>query len=251
MEPPVDLQPESVRMKSEALRALRRFESQEACGGIVLGQYGPGEVLGEPVPGYREEEKVAEGSTIPTYVALKTGVDNFRWGGVPIYIRAGKRLDRSRTQIVIEFKRLPGINYYEDFDGLPPNLLVIEVQPAEGMYFQINAKRPGNEFKMERVELNYSQHSRFQGNVPEAYEQLLLEAYRANSSLFARWDELEQSWQFVEGIETNCAAHQKTGFPNYAAGSRGPVAADSMMRMEGRSWWEIELPCEGPDCPVG
>ena len=166
---------------------------------------------------------------------------------MPIYIRSGKRLDRSRTQIVIEFKRLPGVNFYKDFEGQPPNLLVIEVQPAEGMYFRINFKRPGNDFKMESVALNYAQHNRFAGNVPEAYEQLLLEAYRANSSLFTRWDELEHSWRFIEGIQKNCSALPEQ-FPNYEAGSRGPQAADQMIQQDHRKWWEIDLDCEGPDC---
>lgn len=251
MEPPVDLEPESVRdEKVKALRSLRSFREEDGCRQIVLGQYGPGEKDGKPLPAYRGEEKVDPASLIPTYVAVKTGVDNFRWGGVPIYIRAGKRLNRSLTQIVIEFKRLPGINYYRDFDGLPPNLLVIEVQPAEGMYFQINLKRPGNEFKMERVEMNYSQSAHFQGNVPEAYEQLLLEACRQNSSLFARWDELAHSWRFVESIESSCTALRTQQFPNYEAGSRGPKAADELLKADGRSWWEIELPCEGAHCTV-
>ena len=251
MEPPVDLAPESVRdEKVKALRSLRLFQQENGCEEIVLGQYGQGERGGKTLPAYRDEEKVAPDSVIPTYVAVKTGLDNFRWGGVPIYIRAGKRLSRSLTQIVIEFKRLPGINYYQDFDGLPPNLLVIEVQPAEGMYFQINLKRPGNEFRMERVEMNYSQSAHFQGNVPEAYEQLLLEACRQNSSLFARWDELRYSWRFVESIEGNCTALQTLRFPNYAAGSRGPEAADQLLKADGRAWWEIELPCEGPHCAV-
>ena len=250
MEPPVDLQPESVRdEKVKALRSLRRFEDELSCGGIVMGQYGAGEDKGKAVPGYREEEAVDAQSRTPTYIALRAQVDNFRWGGVPIYIRAGKRLDRSRTQIVIEFKRLPGVNFYPDFEGQPPNLLVIEVQPAEGMYFQINLKRPGNDFVMERVELNYSQHSRFAGNVPEAYEQLLLEAWRGNASLFTSWDELEHSWRFVESIEHNCSG-QQGHFPNYAAGSRGPEMADRMVALDGRRWWEIELPCEGADCDI-
>ena len=250
MEPPVDLQPESVRdEKVKALRSLRRFDDRKSCEGVVMGQYDRGRVDGQQVPAYRREEEVARDSSMPTYVALKAHVDNFRWGGVPIYIRAGKRLDRRLTQIVVEFKRLPGVNNYEEFHGLPPNLLVIEVQPAEGMYFQINAKRPGNAFKMERVELNYSQSGRYQGNVPEAYEQLILEAFRGNSSLFTRWDELEHSWQFVEGIERGCG-YQANRFPNYAAGGRGPQAADDMLILDGRRWWEIELPCEGDDCRI-
>jgi glucose-6-phosphate 1-dehydrogenase len=107
------------------------------------------------------------------------------------------------------------------------------------MYFQINAKRPGNEFDMERVELNYSQSSRWQGNVPESYEQLILEALRANSSLFARWDELEHSWRYVESLEGNCGR-----LIEYPAGSHGPEAADHMLALDGRHWWDIE-PKEG------
>ncbi len=242
MEPPVDLSPEAIRdEKVKALRSLRRFSAGLSCEAVVSGQYGPGIVGGQRVPGYREEERVSPGSMTPTFIALRACMDNFRWGSVPIYIRAGKRMDRSRTQIVVEFRRLPGVNAYAEFRGLQPNLLVIEVQPSEGMYFQINAKRPGNEFRMERVELDYSQSARFQGNVPEAYERLILEAFRGNSSLFTRWDELEQSWNFVDSVG-RLLSGWKTPFPNYAAGSRGPEAADSLIRADSRQWWEIDLP---------
>lgn len=242
MEPPVDLEPESIRdEKVKVLRSLRQYDKASAETEIVLGQYGSGQINNHDVPGYREEERVSPESNTLTYIALKACVDNFRWGGVPIYIRAGKRLDRRRTQIVIEFKRLPGVNFYEEFKNLNPNLLVIEVQPSEGMYFQINAKRPGNEFAMERVELNYCQNCRYQGNVPEAYERLILEAFRGNSSLFTRWDELEHSWSFIESIEASFRRHQNN-FPNYSAGSRGPEAADQLIQADGRVWWEIDLP---------
>ncbi len=239
MEPPVDLMPESVRdEKVKVLRSLRGFDKVSSCDRIVMGQYDRGIVRGVEVNAYREEDKVAPDSRVPTYIALRASVDNFRWGGVPIYIRSGKRLDKSRTQIVIEFKRLAGISAYPEFEGQPPNLLVIQVQPAEGMYFQINAKRPGNEFRMERVELNYSQSSRYQGNVPEAYEQLILEALRANASLFTRWDELEHSWRFIESMEHNRDLCFRQFF-SYPAGSRGPEAADRMLALEGRHWWDI------------
>lgn len=242
MEPPADLAPESIRdEKVKALRALRHYEPVGICDGIALGQYGPGEIHGQAVPGYREEEKVNPRSIIPTYIALRASVDNFRWGGVPIYIRAGKRLDKRCTQIVVEFKRLPGINFYPEFKQQPPNLLIIKVQPNEGIHFRINAKRPGNEFIIDQVELNYAQSSCFQGNVPEAYEQLILEAYRANSSLFTRWDELERSWMFVESIEHMCKIDSRD-YPNYAAGSCGPQRADTLLKEEGRAWREIDPP---------
>ena len=241
MEPPADLMPESIRdEKVKALRALRRYETTGACAEIALGQYGRGIVKDESVPGYREEKDVAPDSITPTFIALRANVDNFRWGGVPIYIRAGKRMNKRCTQIVVEFKRLPGVNYYPEFKNQPPNLLVIEVQPKEGMHFQINAKRPGNDFVVDQVEMNYAQSGRFQGNVPEAYEQLILEAYRANSSLFTRWDELEQSWQFVESIEKNCNPDRHS-YPNYPSGSRGPERADLLLKADGRAWHEIEL----------
>lgn len=244
MEPPADLMPESIRdEKVKALRALRRYETTSACAEIALGQYVSGLINGENVPGYREEKDVASDSVTPTFIALRANVDNFRWGGVPIYIRAGKRMNRRCTQIVVEFKRLPGINYYPEFKNQPPNLLVIEVQPTEGIHFQINAKRPGNGFVVDQVEMNYAQSSRFQGNVPEAYEQLILEAYRANSSLFTRWDELEQSWQFVESIERNCQPDSHH-YPTYSPGSQGPERADLLLKADGRAWHEIELRTE-------
>jgi glucose-6-phosphate 1-dehydrogenase len=164
MEPPVDLTPESVRdEKVKVLRSLRRFDSADACRAVVLGQYGRG---GAGVPAYREEARVAADSIVPTYIALKAGVDNFRWGGVPIYIRSGKRLEKNLTQIVVEFKRLAGVNFYPEFEGRPPNLLVIRVQPEEGMSFQINAKRPGDALQMERVALNYSQAAASRATCP-------------------------------------------------------------------------------------
>ncbi|NLX83875.1 MAG: glucose-6-phosphate dehydrogenase [Clostridiales bacterium] len=246
MEPPADLMPESIRdEKVKALRALRRYEPIGACEGIALGQYGAGQIKGKPVPAYREEENVNPRSLTPTFIALRVRVDNFRFGGVPIYIRAGKRMDKRRTQIVIEFKRLPGINFYEEFKIQPPNLLVISVQPDEGMYIQINAKRPGNEFVVDQVEMNYAQSSRFEGNVPEAYEQLILEAFRANSSLFTRWDELEQSWKFVESVEKICTPTADS-YPNYAAGTCGPKRADRLLMEDGRAWHEIDLSRTNP-----
>ncbi len=241
MEPPVDLEAESVRdEKVKVLRSLRYMGSDLNIDDIVGGQYAAGTFNSIEVPAYRSEDRVDPQSRTLTYIALKTQIDNFRWGGLPIYIRAGKRLDRQRTQIVIEFKRLPGINFYEPFKHQSPNLLVIEVQPAEGMYFQINSKRPGNEFSMERIELNYCQNCRFQGNVPEAYERLILEAFRGNSALFTRWDELEYSWKFIEAIE-KLLSNNPVSLPNYAAGSRGPVAADDLIENDGRHWWEIDI----------
>jgi glucose-6-phosphate 1-dehydrogenase len=239
MEPPVNLEAESIRdEKVKVLRSLRPFNEASAHNTIIRGQYGPGLKGGQPVPGYRDEPRVDPESNTDTFIALKTFVDNFRWAGVPFYIRAGKRMNRRTTQIVIEFKKLPGIEFFSSFKNQNPNLLVVEIQPQEGLFFQINAKKPGNELIMERIDLNYCQSSQIQNNSPEAYERLILEAVRDNKSLFTRWDELENSWQFVDSIEESLTG-PAPDFPNYTAGSQGPMAAMDLIRTEGRRWWEI------------
>lgn len=238
MEPPVSLEPERIRdEKVKVLRSLRSFDSESALSEIIRGQYGPGTVQGKEVPGYRGEDKVSDESNTDTFVALKTYVDNFRWGGVPFYIRSGKRLNKKVTQIVIEFKKLPGINFYSDYKENEPNLLVIKIQPREGFFFQINAKRPDSEFKMEQVQMDYCQSCRIENNSPEAYERIILEAIKNNTSLFTRWDELECSWDYIESIEKNYPMERN--YPNYNAGSEGPESARLLVHKDGRTWWDI------------
>jgi len=240
MEPPVDFEPESIRdEKVKVLRSLRPFTAESAKEDIVRGQYGAGEVNDKKLLGYRDEDRVSKTSNTDTFIALKTYIDNFRWGGVPIYIRAGKRMDNKSTEIVIQFKKLPGINYYKDFSEVVHNLLVLKIQPQEGFFFQINAKKPGSEFKMEKVQLDYCQSCKYLNDSPEAYEKLLLEAIRNNSSLFTRWDELEHSWKFIESIEKQFKASTPK-FPNYAAGTPGPKGAIDLIEKDGRQWWNTE-----------
>jgi glucose-6-phosphate 1-dehydrogenase len=237
MEPPVDFEPESIRdEKVKVLRSLRPFTAESVKESVVRGQYGSGEVNGGKVIGYREENRVSSLSNIDTFIALKTYIDNFRFGGVPIYIRAGKRMDTRSTEIVIQFKKLAGINYYKEFNEIVHNLLVLKIQPEEGFFFQINAKKPGNEFKMEKVQLDYCQSCKYSNDSPEAYERLLLEAIRNNSSLFTRWDELEQSWKFIESVEKEFV-YSAPDYPNYSAGTSGPAAAIDLIEKDGRRWW--------------
>jgi len=237
MEPPVDFDPESIRdEKVKVLRSLRPFTKESFKEDIVRGQYGPGTVNEATVVGYRQEERVSKESNTDTFIALKTYIDNFRFGGVPIYIRAGKRMDTKSTEIVIQFKKLAGINYYKEFDQIGNNLLVLKIQPEEGFFFQINAKKPGNDFKMEKVELDYCQSCKYINDSPEAYERLLLEAIRNNSSLFTRWDELEYSWKFIESIEKGYE-NNSTNYPNYAAGTTGPEESVHLIEKDGRQWW--------------
>lgn len=237
MEPPVDLEPESIRNeKVKVLKSLRLFDKESAQKNIVRGQYGRGIIGGVEVPAYREEERVSENSNTDTFIALKINVDNFRWAGVPFYVKTGKRLDKKTTRIIVQFKKLPGINFYKNLNNGKPNILVIKIQPEEGVFFQINAKSPGIDL-IEPVKADYCHSCRADYNSPEAYEQIILEAIRNNSSIFTRWDELECSWKFeksisesFEGIEPN--------FPNYAAGSKGPVEAAELLERDGRIWWD-------------
>ena len=236
MEPPIDLEPQSISdEKVKVLRSLRAFTPESFKENIVRGQYGAGEVRGASVLGYREEDSVSPKSNTDTFIALKTYIDNFRFGGVPIYIRAGKRLNNKSTEIVIQFKKLPGINYYKEFNNIHQNLLVLKIQPEEGFFFQINAKKPGSEFEMEKVQLDYCQSCSLIDS-PEAYERLILEAIRNNSSLFTRWDELENSWKFIESIEKEFH-NNIPNYPNYSAGSMGPQAALDLIKKDGRQWW--------------
>ncbi len=237
MEPPVDFQPESIRdEKVKVLRSLRPFTAETCTENIVRGQYGSGTYNGNNVLGYRDEDRVSKVSNTDTFIALKTYIDNFRWGGVPIYIRAGKRMDTKSTEIVIQFKKLPGTNYYKEFNQISHNLLVLKIQPEEGFFFQINAKKPGSEFKMEKVELDYCQSCKYLNDSPEAYERLLLEAIRNNSSLFTRWDELEYSWKFIESIEKGFE-NNIPNYPNYSAGTSGPEEAMNLIERDGGQWW--------------
>jgi len=245
MEPPVDFEPESIRdEKVKVLRSLRPFSAESVKEDIVQGQYGEGTVGGIKAVGYRQEDRVSKDSNTDTFIALKTYIDNFRFGGVPIYIRAGKRMDTKSTEIVIQFKKLAGINYYKEFNKIGYNLLVLKIQPQEGFFFQINAKKPGNEFKMEKVELDYCQSCKYVNDSPEAYERLILEAIRNNSSLFTRWDELEYSWKFIESIEEQFVSNI-SNYPNYDAGTSGPQGAINLIEKDGRQWWNTEPYTEG------
>jgi len=237
MEAPVDLKPESVRdEKVKVLKSLRLFDEAPNQSHIVVGQYGRGLVGEHEAAAYREEAKVSPDSRTPTFIALKACVDNFRWGGVPIYIRAGKCLDKRVSEIVVQFKKLPGSGFFKEFAGTAPNVLVIRIQPSEGIYFHINAKKPGINFTIEEIGLDYCQTCKYDNNTPGTYERLILEAVRNNPSSFTRWDELEYSWKYVGSIERALAGREPE-YPNYPSGSRGPKEADDMMEADGRSWW--------------
>lgn len=243
MEPPTSLDTQSVRdEKVKVLRSLSTYTPESVKYNVIRGQYGPSEPgfsakSGRHLRGYRQEEGIAPSSQVETFVALKTEINNFRWAGVPFYIRTGKRLAEKSAQIVVQFKQLPQVLYRQEYPGLDPNVLIIRIQPKEGVVFQFNAKKPGVEQGITPVGMDFCQNCDYESNSPEAYEKLLLDIIRGDSTLFTRWDEVEYSWRFVDHISE--AWKQETpDFPNYSAGSWGPVEAEELLARDGRRWWQ-------------
>jgi glucose-6-phosphate 1-dehydrogenase len=232
MEPPIDFTSESVR--NEKVKVLRAMHTPGPKH-VVRGQYGRGYVQGEEVPGYREEPGVAGDSMTETYVAAKLFVDNWRWADTPFYVRAGKRLARRETSIAIEFKRAPHPPFEVTEDGLRPNVLVVHVQPDEGVSLEFAAKVPGQGMTLRTVHMDFLYGGAFRTGIPEAYERLILDCLLGDPTLFTRSDEVEEQWSLVDAIVAFWK-RDRPAFPNYAAGTWGPAAADELMRRDGRSW---------------
>jgi glucose-6-phosphate 1-dehydrogenase len=231
MEPPIDFDADSVRNeKVKVLRAIRTAEPED----VVRGQYGRGFIEGEEVPGYREEEDVDPASQTETYVAAKLHIDNWRWADTPIYVRTGKRLPRRETTIAIQFQRAPHLPF-EDIDELRPNLLLIHVQPDEGISLAMGAKVPGQGMRIRTVHMDFLYGGAFRVDLPEAYERLLLDSMRGDATLFTRADEVEEQWKLVDEIVGNWQ-DEGAELPTYAAGTWGPDAADELIERDRRSW---------------
>ncbi|NLJ73395.1 MAG: glucose-6-phosphate dehydrogenase [Firmicutes bacterium] len=228
MEPPVSLDTESVR--DEKVKILRSLKVKPQD--VVRGQYGP-DKHGR-CRGYREEDRVSPNSNTDTFVALKATIDNFRWAGVPFYLRTGKRLPQKYSEIVISFKKLPGVLYFKERD-LASNLLVIRVNPDEGVYLQFNAKQPGTQSTILPVSMDFCQNCAEGFNSPEAYERLLYDVMRGDSTLFTRWDEVEYSWRFVDQI-AEWWENSHEPIPIYPAGSWGPKESAELLKRDGRDW---------------
>lgn len=237
MEPPVALEANAVRdEKTKVLRALRSIAPDDVDKCAVRGQYGSGSVGGKPVPGYRQEEGVNPQSNTETYSAIKLYIDNFRWAGVPFYIRSGKRLPKRVTEIAIQFKSVPHLLFRENDGGrLDPNSLIIRIQPDEGISMKFGAKLPGQLVQVRPVSMDFQYGTSFGKRSPEAYERLLLDAMFGDATLYARGDQVELSWQFVTPIVDAWTA-PPAGFANYKAGTWGPEAADRLIEQDGRRW---------------
>ena len=233
MEPPIDFTSDSVR--NEKVKVLRSMHTPGPKS-VVRGQYGRGYVEGEEVPGYREEEGVDPSSMTETFVAAKLYVDNWRWADTPIYVRAGKRLARRETTIAIQFKRAPHPPFEElAAEGLRPNVLLIHIQPDEGVSLLIGAKVPGQGLQIRTVHMDFLYGGAFRTDMPEAYERLILDCMRGDSTLFTRSDEVTEQWQLVDAIVA-AWRRDRPSFPNYPAGTWGPPSSDELMARDGRAW---------------
>ena len=238
MEPPSAFTAASVRdRKMYALVAVQplRAESIDNC--VVRAQYAAGWVGGDEVPGYRDEPGVSRTSTTETFAALELELDSWRWAGVPFYIRTGKRLAKRTTEIAIQFKRPP----MEIFRRVSPtpvaaNLLIVNVQPDEGISVRFEAKLPGTRMQLAPVMMNFRYGSAFGGGVPEAYETLLLDALLGDATLFARHDFVEASWALITPVHERWTAHQPREISSYEAGEWGPPEAHALMARAGRRW---------------
>jgi len=239
MEPPAHLGSEAVRdEKIKAMTAAREFTPERVRTECVRGQYGSGSIGGRPVPGYRQEEEVAPDSTTETFAMLTMYFDNWRWAGVPFYIRSGKRLPKRVTEIAIQFLAAPHHLFgAEVMNKVTPNQLIIRIQPDEGITLRFAVKVPGQITHIRDVNMDFRYGSSFGVQLAEAYERLLLDCILGDSTLYARKDMTERGWEIVMPILGEWAATKgEASFPNYEAGSWGPEAADELIESHGRRW---------------
>ena len=241
MEPPTDLSADSVRdEKVKVLRSLRRMGPDEVKRNVVRARYTRGEVNGENVPGYLQEERIADDSNTESYVAMRVFIDNWRWEGTPFYIRMGKRLPKKATEISLHLKSPPNVLFQKlpSIDG--SNVLTMRIQPDEGVSVRMLSKLPGNSLQIKPVKMDFHYLSSFGKGSPEAYERLLLDAMAGDATLFARRDEVENAWLFIDAIQA--AWHDNETPPamtEYQAGSWGPPEADQLLAERGHHWREI------------
>ncbi len=237
MEPPVSFEADAMRReKIKVWRAVRPVPLEDT----VRGQYGPGTVSGKSAIGYRQEERVDPKSVTETYAALKLEIENWRWAGVPFYLRAGKRLKKRETEITVEFKKAP-LRLFRQSSGakceeLQPNIISMRIQPDEGISLRFAAKVPGLQMEMAPVTMDFSYAQSFGVSSANGYERLLLDAMLGDATLFAHRDGVEATWSIMTPILEKWAKNPGKDFPNYDAGTWGPKTADELLRRDGREW---------------
>lgn len=240
MEPPVSFEDQEVRIEQRKVwKAMKAVPITDT----VRGQYGPGVVDGKAVKGYREEDRVNPKSQTETYVAMKLEIENWRWAGVPVYVRAGKRMAKRSTEITIEFKQPPMRLFQTGDDGkcgdIQPNIISMRIQPDEGISLRFAAKFPGASMTVCPVNMDFSYAQAFGASSANGYERLLLDAMLGDGTLFAHRDGVEATWAIMTPVLEQWADHPVEGFPNYAAGSWGPAEADDLLKRDGRAWRKL------------
>jgi glucose-6-phosphate 1-dehydrogenase len=238
MEPPPDFEPNSVRdEKAKVLRSIRPFAHDQVDGVSVRGQYGPGFVGGRPVPGYLEEKGVSPTSNTETFAAIRFSIDNWRWAGVPFYVRTGKNLPKRVTEIAIAFRWTPHLIFRQDAgDQIDPNVLALRIQPDEGITLKFAAKLPGQSMNMRSVNMDFRYGSTFGFHLASAYERLLLDCMIGDPTLFNRADSVQAAWALVQPFLDVWETQRGKPIPSYASGSWGPAESDALLAREDRSW---------------
>lgn len=238
MEPPCSLEADAVRgRRTDVLRSIKRLSPLDIQHNTVVGQYGAGRIDGVPVPAYRQEKQVNPNSRIATFAAAKFEIDNWRWQGVPFYIRSGKRLPERVADISVHFKRVPTSIFKPLLaDQLSPNILRFRIQPDEGIAMRFEAKHPGPKLCMSTVTMNFGYQETFKTPPPESYARLLQDAMLGDQTLFARADGVEESWRIIDPICEFWESQDAPELPIYPAGSWGPAQAETLLNQSGRSW---------------
>ncbi len=240
MEPPTAFEADALRNeKVKILRAIAEMGPPRVSRDVVRGQYGPGWVAAEEVPGYRQEAGVDPESETETFIAVRLEVDDWRWAGVPFYLRTGKRLPKRATEIAIQFKAVPHRLFRDARSDPEPNLLAIRIQPDEGILLRFSSKVPGLGLDIRPVNMDFTYGSSFSVDSPDAYETLILDALLGDQSLFTRADEVEEAWGIVTPIIEAWLDMPRPSFPDYEAGSWGPAQADELLIRDGRRWRRI------------
>lgn len=236
MEPPAGLDADAIRdEKVKVLKSLRPITGEYVRKHVVRAQYGAGTINGKRVPAYRDEQNIDPESVTDTYVALHITIDNWRWAGVPFFVRVGKRLPKASTEIAIQFKAAPPVLFNAEGQTIDSNALVIRIQPDEGVALRMSAKMPGSSLRIEPVKMDFHYGTSFGKATPEAYERLLLDAMSGDATLFARRDEVEEAWKFVDAIRAEWD-NDSEDLALYAAGTWGPTEADELIKRHGGTW---------------